>query len=98
LRLSWPAHVIEAMRMGRTGKPQPPHVGKIVAASNRRRKAMGLVGNGKAWTVEDDNPVRTLPAAIVAKRTRRTLASVYSRRVRLGVEDGRKWKGRRLFS
>jgi hypothetical protein len=90
-----PAHVIEAMRKGRTGKPQPPHVGKLVAASNRRRKAMGLVGNGKAWTAEDDKLVRTLPAAVVARQTGRTLTSIYSRRVRLGVADGRKDNGRK---
>jgi hypothetical protein len=92
-----PAHVIEAMRKGRTGKPQPPHVGQIVAASNRRRKAMGLVGNGKAWTVEDDNLIRTLSAAEVVQRTGRTLPSIYSRRVRLGVEDKRKGNGRKLL-
>jgi hypothetical protein len=90
-----PAHVIEAMRKGRTGKPQPPHVRKIVAASNRRRKAMGLVGNGKAWTVEDDKLVRMLPTSAVARRTGRTLTSIYIRRVRLGVKDGRKGDGRR---
>jgi hypothetical protein len=84
-----PAHVIEAMRKGRTGKPQPPHVGRIVAASNRRRKAMGLVGFGKAWTIEDDKLCRELPAGVVAERSGRTLSSVYSRRVKLEVEDGR---------
>ena len=54
---------------------------------------MGLVGYGKSWTVEDDELVRTLPAAVVVERTGRTLTSVYSRRVRLGVEDGRKRHG-----
>jgi hypothetical protein len=83
------------MRNGRTGKPQPRHVGKIVAASNRRRKTMGLVGNGKTWTVEDDNLVRTLLAAVVVERNGRTLTSVFSGRVRLGVEDGRKRDGRK---
>jgi hypothetical protein len=90
-----PLHVIAAMRAGRTGKPQPPHVGKAVAASNRRRKAMGLVGNGKAWTLEDDNLVRSLQAPEVMRQTGRTLTSVYSRRVKLGVEDGRKANGRK---
>jgi hypothetical protein len=59
---------------------------------------MGLVPHGKIWTAEDDDLVRALPAAEVARQTGRTLTSVYSRRVTLGVEDGRKWKGRRLFS
>jgi hypothetical protein len=58
---------------------------------------MGLVPHGKAWTVEDDEMVRALPAAVVARRTGRTLTSVYSRRVRLGVEDGRKGNGRKLL-
>lgn len=90
-----PVHVIEAMRKGRTEKPQPPHVGKIVAASNKRRKAMGLVSYGRVWTAQDDALVLTLPAADVARRTGRTLTSVYSRRVRLGVMDGRKFNGRK---
>jgi hypothetical protein len=38
-----------------------------------------------AWTFEEDNLVRSLPAREAARRTGRSLAAVYSRRRDLGV-------------
>jgi hypothetical protein len=46
--------------------------------------------NVRAWTPEEDDLVRTLPAAEVVRRTGRTLAAMYVRRSLLGVPDGRR--------
>src|SRR5262245_58929137 len=80
-----PRHVIEAMRKGRTGKLQPPHVGA----------AAGHVPYGRAWTPTEDELVRTFSASEVARLTGRSMLSVYNRRVRLQVPDGRAANGRR---
>lgn len=45
--------------------------------------------NGRAWTAREDELIRKLPVAEAVRRTRRTLASVYSRRGVLGVADKR---------
>lgn len=80
-----PPHVLEAARKARTGKPQPPHVGPIVAAAVRKRKAAGLVNHGRVWTDEEDQIVRDHPGTVAARMLGRTLDSVYSRRIRLGL-------------
>jgi hypothetical protein len=84
-----PPHVIEAMRKGRAGKPHPPEVRARLSAFLRER-AKVFLPNGRAWTAAEDELVRTLPAAEVARRTGRSLASVYARRRRLGLPDGRR--------
>ncbi len=43
----------------------------------------------KIWTAEEDELVRTLPPELVAKRTGRSIKSVYSRRTTLGVTEGK---------
>jgi hypothetical protein len=88
-----PRHVIEAMRKGRKGKPQPPHVGQIIAARNRKLKAMGKVPFGRIWTTEDDGIVREHPGTVAAQMLGRSLNSVYSRRLKLGLPDGRATNG-----
>jgi hypothetical protein len=45
---------------------------------------------GQPWTAEEDALARALPAAEVARRTRRTLQAVYDRRRVLEVPDGRR--------
>jgi NUMOD3 motif len=83
-----PPHVIEAMRKGRTGKPQSEEArAKMRAAWKARRP--GFAPNGRAWTKGEDELVRMLPAPEVARQTKRSLAAVYSRRVRLVLPDGR---------
>src|SRR5687767_5786843 len=74
-----PKHVIEAMRKGRTGKPHPPEVRAKISAFLRER-AKVFLPSGKRWTPEQDRWVRTLPAAEVARRTKRSIDSVYIRR------------------
>jgi hypothetical protein len=46
--------------------------------------------NVRAWTPQEDDLLRTLPAAEVVRRTGRTLVAVYVRRSLLGVPDGRR--------
>jgi hypothetical protein len=84
-----PRHVIEAMRKGRTGKPHPPQVRARLSAFLRER-AKVFLPCGRRWEPWEDDLVRTRPAPEVARRTRRSLTSVYSRRGRLGVPDGRR--------
>jgi hypothetical protein len=84
-----PRHVIEAMRKGRTGKPHPPDVRARISAFLKER-AKVFLPSGKRWTPEQDRWVRTLPAAEVARRTKRSIDSVYTRRRRLGVPGGRR--------
>jgi hypothetical protein len=84
-----PRHVIEAMRNGRLGKPHPPEVRARLAAA-MREQAKAFVPCGRARTAAEDRLVRARPAAEVARRTGRTLASVYTRRRRPGVPDGRR--------
>jgi hypothetical protein len=82
-------HVIEAMRKGRTGKPHPPEVRARLSAFLRER-AKVFVPCGRRWEPWEDELVGTRPAPEVARRTGRTLDSVYSRRGKLGVPDGRR--------
>jgi hypothetical protein len=42
----------------------------------------------RPWTPEEDDLVRSLPAAEVARRTRRTYRAVYDRRIALGLTGG----------
>ena len=53
------------MREGRTGKPMPAAARARVAAAMRAR-AETFVPNGRRWTPEEGNLVRTLPPPDVA--------------------------------
>ena len=83
-----PPHVAEAMRKGRTGKPQGEHVKAAVRQANRRRGARPPAA-GEPWTAEEDQAVRTMRAAEASLATGRTLTAVYDRRRTLGLPDGR---------
>lgn len=50
---------------------------------------------GKPFSAFDDKLIRTLPPAVAAKRTRRTLTTVNCRRYALGLADGRIRSNRR---
>ena len=88
----------------RKGKPRPAHVLKILARGRKRRnspearrkhsdtnKRRGVIppAAGRAWTAEEDELVKALSVAEVAKATGRTLSAVYGRRSALGLPDGR---------
>jgi hypothetical protein len=83
-----PQHVVEAMRKGWREKGHTQESRRKISESNRRIGK--LVPGTIVWTPEDDELVRTLPAAEVVRRTGRSLIAVYSRRNRLGVPDGRR--------
>jgi hypothetical protein len=59
-------------------------------AAAARRLARGEVPNGRAWTTAEDRLIRTLPTAVAAKRTRRTVTAVYKRRRKLRVLAARR--------
>jgi hypothetical protein len=87
-----PKHVVEAMRQGRAGKGHSPEArGKMRAAALRNGSRSPKAG--RAWTTEEDELLRTLPAQEVARRTGRSLTAVYSRRRKLGLPDGRRNSG-----
>jgi hypothetical protein len=46
---------------------------------------------GRPWTPEEDGLVRALPPAEAARRTGRSLPSVYDRRHALGVPPAGRW-------
>lgn len=77
-----PDHVVEAMRKGRTGKPQ--------SAETRKKMSEAHKGRGReprrAWTREEDALLGELPDEEVARRTKRTLVGVESRRKKRKVE------------
>jgi hypothetical protein len=85
-----PRHVIQAMRKGRTGKRHTAEARAKMRAAAARRLARGEVNNGRAWTPAEDELVRSLPAAEVVRRTGHPLSSVYKRRRKLRVPDGRR--------
>ena len=83
-----PRHVVEAIRRGRTGKPQGEETRARMSAAHKARGT--LVPGTELWTAEEDDLVRTLPSGEAAARTGRTLVAVYARRRRLGLVDGRR--------
>jgi hypothetical protein len=85
----------EAGAARQRGVPLPPdQVERLRTALEKglgRYLLPGFNGfNVRAWTRKEDELVRTLPPAKVARRTGRTLTSVYDRRSLLGVPDGRR--------
>ncbi len=80
-----PRHVTEAMRKGRTGKPQSAEARQKMSVAARRRGARPPKA-GSPWTVEEDALLFALPVAEVATRTGRTRKAVYDRRHELGGE------------
>lgn len=83
-----PPHVIEAMRQARTGKPHDEDARRKMSEAHKRRGTMPPLA-GRRWTAEEDEAARTLPPALAAKKTERTLGAVWCRRQRLDLPDGR---------
>jgi hypothetical protein len=84
-----PRHVHQALRMANLGRrPTKDARAKMSAAQRRRGARPPWIG--PAWTPEEDELVRTLPAREAAKRTGRTLSAVYSRRSELRLPDARR--------
>jgi hypothetical protein len=87
-----PAHVGEAVRRANMRRKVTAATRARMSAAHRARVERGTFHypNGKPWREWEDDLVSKLPAAEAAHRTKRTLASVYSRREVLGVPDGRR--------
>jgi len=89
-----PPHVVEALRRASTGRKVSARTrAKLAAAMHKRAKS--FIPNGRIWTAKEDELIRTRPAPQVARRTGRTIRSVYQRRARLNVPDGRTTQGPR---
>jgi hypothetical protein len=96
----------ERIAAAKRGKPRPAGMMATLAAANRgrplsdatrrkmseahRRRGTRPPAAGRAWSADEDELLRALPAQDVARRTGRTLTAVYNRRVDLGLPDGRR--------
>jgi hypothetical protein len=85
-----PVHVLEAMHKARRGVPHTEESRRRMSETHRRRGT--LVPGTVPWTATEDELIKTLPAEEAARRTGRTLKSVYARRSRLQLLDGRRRK------
>ena len=83
-----PPHVVDAVRRAHLGWTHPPEARAKLSAA-MREGAKTFVPNGRRREPCEDELVRTRPAAEVARRTGRSLTSVYSRRRVPKVRDGR---------
>jgi hypothetical protein len=85
-----PQHVVEAVRAANMGKKASDETRAKMSAAHKRRGAIPPKAQGRLWTVEEDEAVRTLPAQEAAAKTGRTVRAVYMRRANLGMPDARK--------
>lgn len=94
-----PKHVVEAIRRASLGRRHSAEARQRMSAAQKRRGAWPPAP-GKAWSAAEDELVRTLPAAEVAKRTKRTLSAVYARRRKFGLNQGRteRWQTQSVSS
>ena len=82
---SWAA-IDEALRRGLRGLPGGDTLARLLDRRRGRRPC-----RGRPWTPGDDALVRALPAEEAARRTGRSLLSVYTRRHVLGLAFARRW-------
>jgi hypothetical protein len=80
--------VVEALAAQRRGTRHREETRRRMSEVHRRRGT--LVPGTQVWAPEEDELVRSLPAAEAARRTGRTLAAVWHRRRVLGLPDGRR--------
>ena len=88
-----PAATVAAIRRAQRRRRGAKHTAAARAkmrAAAARRLAGGRVPNGRAWAPDEDELVRTRPAPEVARRTGHPVSSVYKRRRKLRVPDGRR--------
>ena len=81
--------VVAEMSRRMVGKRLPESTKSKMSETHRKRGTRPPWLNA-AWTAEEDELVRTLPAKAAAERTGRTLAAVYQRRNILKLPDGRR--------
>jgi hypothetical protein len=85
-----PRHVIEAVRAANLGRKLSAEHWAKMSAAHKQRGTIPPKAEGRWWTPEEDELVRTLTAAEAAERTGRTLPAIYMRRSKLGVPDARR--------
>jgi len=79
-----PPHVKAAISRAHTGRVYAPEtIARMRAAAEERAK--WCLPNGRVWTPEEDELVRTLLPREVARKTRRSLGGVRRRRITLGL-------------
>jgi hypothetical protein len=83
-----PAHVVQAVIDAHLGTRHSEETRRKMSESHRRRGTWPPKA-GRPWTPAEDQFVRTLPIAAAAKKTGRTPCAVASRRLKLGLPDGR---------
>ena len=76
-----PDHVIEAMRKGRTGKPQSAEARKRMSDAHAVRVRVP----GREWSRDEDALLGEFPDEVVAVKVRRSAVAVRSRRSKLKV-------------
>jgi hypothetical protein len=74
-----PWHVMEPAHEARRGSRHTEEARRRMSEAHRRRGTRPPKA-GRAWTVEEDGLVRTLPAIYAAQQMGRTLGAVYCRR------------------
>jgi hypothetical protein len=79
------AKVHSALREGHRGLPGGDTLARLLRGYGRGRKA--APSGKRAWMPKEDDLVRTLPPAEVARCTRRSLLEVHVRRSELGLPD-----------
>jgi hypothetical protein len=79
------AKVHSALRDGHRGLPGGDTLARLLRRSGRDRQA--APSGRRAWTPGEDDLVRTLPPAEVARRAGRSLLEVHVRRYELGLPD-----------
>jgi hypothetical protein len=82
-----PRHVLDALLAGR--QPPSAETRAKMGTANRRNGNRPCRDVNRLWSAREDAQVGKLQTSEAAKRTRRTLAAVRSRRRALGLPDGR---------
>jgi len=83
-----PAHVIEVTRERYLEKTLLAETRRKMSEAHKRRRSWPPLA-GRPWTPAEDELIRTLRIAEVAKRTGRTVSAVKNRQVKLGMPDER---------
>lgn len=90
-----PQHVVEALRAANVGRKLPQEQRAKMSKAHKQRGTIPPKAEGRLWTPQEDEAVRTLPAEEAAAKTGRTLRAVYMRRNRLGMPDARTYEQRK---
>ena len=79
--------MIKKLIQAKTGTKASDETRRKMSASHKARGTRPPKAE-RAWTAEEDEAVRTMSPMKAARRCRRTMQAVYSRRSVLGIRDG----------